>query len=766
MSQPISQAISPEILEVLRRRIRELEEENARLRQSDEAQRQFEILINAFPMPAFGAEPDGTIRHLSQMAKEYAGVTESSLADEGWLTAVHPDERQSVRNKWEQCVKDGIPFEIECRLRRVSDGTFRWHLTRAAAMRDSQGSIVKWFGTMLDIDTAKELEHTLRQSEERLRLAQEAAAIGAFDWDLETNQVEWWSDRIYQIAQVSRQATPTFSEWMARVAPEDYERAINEARQAIETSAPLISEYRIIRGDGERRWVQGRAQIFERPGGGRRMLGVISDITDRKKAEHDLHDSEARFRSIFETAAVGMALADMPEGRWIAVNPRLAEMTGYTQEELLEKTFLELTHPDDREANRALYNELAAERSGSYVFDKRYRRKDGAYIWVRATVSVVKEAEGRPRMSVAHIQDMTERRQSELIYRAIGDSIPYGIWVCDAAGRNVYSSQSLFSLTGMTQQECRELGWGPWLHPEDAAKLAATWEERMSTGEMWDVELQWRGLDGEYHPALVRGGPVKDDLGVITGWAGINLDISARKQAELELRSANADLEQFAYAASHDLREPLRTVTSYAQLLSLRQGDKLDADGKQFLAFIVGGATRMQTLVNDLLFYARVIHSPNTPEEAFQMVSLGEVFQDAVGGLKTAIEESGAEIQADPLPVVEGDTTQLSQLFQNLLSNAIKYRNPDLPARIHLGVREENNWFVFSLTDNGIGFKPAYAERIFGIFKRLHGSDVPGTGIGLAICRKIVERHKGRIWAKSEPGKGATFYFTLPRRDI
>ncbi len=773
--QPRTQIPSPETLEVLHRRLRELEEENHRLRQENALLRSrgggdqhfqtlhLQSLIDAFPMLAFGADPDGNIRYLSEMTKQYAGIEDG--AGDALLMSVHPDERPLAGNRWRQCVADGVPFEMEYRMRRASDEAFRWHLARAVPLRDSSSAIVHWFGTMLDIHAAKELEQALRESEHRLRQVQEGAAIGSWEWDPETDRVQW-SDEIYRMLQVSRSEPASLRGFMERMAPEDRERALGEARQAIQARLPLINEYRMTRGDGEVRWVQGRAQLFDKPGGGQRMVGVVIDITDRKRTEQSLRDSEARFRSIFDTAAAGMALAEIPEGRWIAVNPRLAEMTGYSAGELIGQAFFDLTHPDDREANHALYDDLLAGRIGSYVLDKRYRRKDGSYLWVKTTVSMVKDVAGRPWQTVAVIEDIGARRQSERIYRAIGDFIPYGIWITDAAGRNIYGSQSFFDLTGKSQQECNELGWAGWLHPDDAKTQLPAWLECVRTGKMFDAEMRWLGRDGEYHPALVRGGPVRDELGVVTAWAGINLDISALKRAETDLRSANADLEQFAYAASHDLREPLRTVTSYAQLLALRQGDKLDASGKQFLDFIVGGATRMQSLVNDLLFYARVTHSPNTPDDAFQPVSLGRVFEDVVTGLGTAMDESGAQIRTDPLPEIQGDPTQLAQLFQNLLSNAIKYRRAGVPLKIHLKAEARDSHFLFCFADNGMGFDPAYAERIFGVFKRLHGAEIPGTGIGLAICRRIVERHNGRIWAEAEPGQGARFCFTLPVRNI
>lgn len=256
------------------------------------------------------------------------------------------------------------------------------------------------------------------------------------------------------------------------------------------------------------------------------------------------------------------------------------------------------------------------------------------------------------------------------------------------------------------------------------------------------------------------------------GFVSTYQDITERKQAEQtlaeqarllrqameELQRSNSELEQFAYVASHDLQEPLRMVASYCQLLQRRYAAKLDGDAHEFIGFAVEGARRMQSLINDLLLYSRV----GTKGKPFTAVSLEQVFADAVANLTVSIEEAKAEISHDPLPVVQGDGIQLLQLLQNLLGNALKFRR-ETPVRIHLGARREDDHWLFSVTDNGIGIEPQYAERIFMIFQRLHTREqYPGTGIGLSVCKKIVERHGGRIWVEPAPASGSVFKFTVP----
>ncbi len=241
---------------------------------------------------------------------------------------------------------------------------------------------------------------------------------------------------------------------------------------------------------------------------------------------------------------------------------------------------------------------------------------------------------------------------------------------------------------------------------------------------------------------------------------------SERKHAEEELKGtledlerSNKELEQFAYMASHDLQEPLRMVTSYVQLLEQRYKDKLDSDANEFIAYAVDGAGRMQSMINDLLDYSRV----GTTGKTFEKTHFARALSQAIINLHGAMEESSAVITKKNLPTIKADESQLIQLFQNLIDNAIKFRGKE-PSRIHIAAKKKGKEWLFSVQDNGIGIDPQYAERIFVIFQRLHNrKKYSGTGIGLAICKRIAERHGGRIWVESEPGKGSTFFFTIPR---
>ena len=335
------------------------------------------------------------------------------------------------------------------------------------------------------------------------------------------------------------------------------------------------------------------------------------------------------------------------------------------------------------------------------------------------------------------------------------------------AGELIYVSPSCERITGYTREEFLR---DPDLylrivHPTDRERIGAHLALDTLTSEAQELEFRIVRRDGGDCWIGHVCQPVIDAEGHFRGRRGSNRDITERKEAEESLRLAaeelarsNADLEQFAYVASHDLQEPLRIVTGFVQLLQQKYGQHLDAKGNEYIEFAVDATKRMQSLIQDLLAYSRV----GTRAKEFGPTDSSEAFDRAVTHLGVSIRESGAEITHGELPTVVADGAQLVQLFQNLIGNALKFRG-DAPPKVHVDACREQQWWHFSVHDNGIGIEPEYFERIFQIFQRLHSRKrYAGTGIGLAICHKIVERHGGQIWVESLPGQGATFHFTMP----
>jgi PAS domain S-box-containing protein len=306
--------------------------------------------------------------------------------------------------------------------------------------------------------------------------------------------------------------------------------------------------------------------------------------------------------------------------------------------------------------------------------------------------------------------------------------------------------------------------WQKVIVPEDYEHVLQAAIELYEGGEPGVIQYRCLTQDGQiiYVEAHVK---IVYEPGKPIETYGIVMDITERKQFEQalaeyaeDLRRSNEELEQFAYVASHDLQEPLRMVTSYLQLIEQRYRDQLDETATEFIDFAIDGAARMKALINDLLTYSRVQRS----KEAFQPVQLDAVLDQVLHSLQLTIDEAKANITRDPLPEIVASEPQMAQLFQNLVGNALKFQG-NRPPEIHIGVEKRKNDWVFCVSDNGIGIEEVYLDRIFVIFQRLHARDeYPGTGIGLAICKKIVDKHGGSIWVESTPGEGTTFYFTIP----
>ncbi len=354
---------------------------------------------------------------------------------------------------------------------------------------------------------------------------------------------------------------------------------------------------------------------------------------------------------------------------------------------------------------------------------------------------------------------MGEVEKERARFHFMAESMPQKIFTATADGKTDYLNQQWIEFTGLAFEQLRDRGWGKILHPEEMEANMGAWRRALSSGEPFLYEHRLRRADGEYCWHLTRALAMRDADGRITMWIGSSTDIGDQKEKEAELRRANDDLQQFAYSASHDLQEPIRNVAVYSEIVARRYKNVLDADGQQFLGFLREGGRRLAALIDDLLAYTKA----GRAEIQSTRVNASEALQKALADLSEAIRQSGASVTWGALPEVYMSEAHLQQVFQNLVANGLKYRNDTAP-KIHISAEGEGGMWRFAVRDNGIGIDPQFKETIFGVFKRLHRDDkYSGTGIGLAICQRVVERYGGRIWVESEPGSGATFYFTIPQ---
>jgi PAS domain S-box-containing protein len=354
-------------------------------------------------------------------------------------------------------------------------------------------------------------------------------------------------------------------------------------------------------------------------------------------------------------------------------------------------------------------------------------------------------------------------KASEERFRKISEAIPTLVWTSDSTGAITFYNKRWYDYTGLTWEQGKLHGWERVLHPDDLEGARKDWLQMVKQG--LPLEKEWRlrrASDGQYRWHLIRAFPLKDEFQNVVEYFGTNTDIHDVKQVQEELIRSNTELARFAFVASHDLKEPLRVVTNYVQMLAMKYKGNLDVSADLYIKYIVDSVARMYELINDLLSYSRLdAGAPTT-----KAMNSQEVVRQALNNLAAAIAESNGHVHVGTLPMVKADPSQYLQLFQNLISNAIKYRGA-APPEIEIGAERVNGTWRFSVKDNGIGIHRKFFEKIFILFQRLHSKDTySGTGIGLAVCKKIVERHGGKIWVESEEGKGSTFFFTLGDQEL
>ena len=731
-------------------------------------------LLDQLPVPMFYKARDGRYLGVNKAWEELFGLKRESfigkqVAD---LYPRNPDiaELHAIKDRelWERPGSQSYEIPIV-----TPDGRRRDTVYYKATF---PGGLV---GAILDVTARKHAEAALRDSEERWRATVDSASEGMliYNRSLAIVSANRAAERILGLAQAELIGKPGFTSMLPCI-DEDGAPLASEARPTritIRTGTPQTGRViGIKRPDGAVTWLSVNTAFLRRADEADYygLVSTVSDITAQHDAETRLKESEQRFRRTFELAGSGMAHIGM-DRRFTRVNRRLCEILGYSEEELLQLTGRQISHPEDLDIINEQRPRLYKGEIDRIELEKRYLRKDGSVVWVHFTMTVERDAKGAPLYEIAVYEDITQQletqlrlRESEARFRQTFELAASGIGhVRD--GRFVRVNRSLCEIFGYAEGELLGRHVKELSHPEDR-DISDAPRERIRRGEAESARFEKRYLraDGAVIWCEVAVALVRDVYGVPQYEVAIFDEVTDRKKAEARLREAheelkrsNAELEQFAYVASHDLQEPLRMVASYAQLLGRRYEAKLDGDAKEFMAYIVDGAARMKQLIEDLLAYSRV----GTKGAEFKRVNAEDALKRALFNLRVAIQEAGAVVTNDPLPALSGDEVQLGQLLQNLMSNALKFRSDSVP-RIHIGVTESAKEYTFEVRDNGIGIEPQYYERIFMVFQRLHNKgEYPGTGIGLAICKKVVERHGGRIWVESRPGAGSSFYFTLPK---
>lgn len=699
--------------------------DNARLyKQVLASEQQWETLANTIPQLAWIADETGWLTWYNQRWYEYTGTTFEEMQGWGWKKVHHPEHVDRVVECVSRAWESGEPWEDVFPL-RSKDGEWRWFLSRALPIRDNSGRVVRWFGTNTDVTE----QRTAREAVEASKAAL-ARRVEEFETLLDVTPIGLVVayDRDCRYIRANR----AFAEWSGTRADENISRTgpnverlpykvFKDGRPLEGRDLPLqtaaregkevVTEVDLVRDDGRTISIFGYATpLFDEQGEPRGSVGAFMDVTEHRRGEEERQrllalEQEARATAELLNRVGPLLLAELDLNRLVQAVTDVAK-------------------------------ELTGAEFGSFFYNVENEKGESYSLY---TLS------GAPREAFEQFHMPRNTAIFEPTYRGQGVVRSDDITRDPRYGRNApyygmpegHLPVRSYLAVPVVSRSGKVLGGLFFGHPSPARFTSR-------------------------HEAIVTGIAAQAAIAIDNAHLFEETRRTQRKleQANEELKRANSDLEQFAYSASHDLREPLRNVAIYSQMITRKYAAKLDEQGHQFLGYVMDGARRMDALVNDLLAYTRAGETGDNG--AKEKTSASDALQTALSNLLNVVMETQAEITYEELPELNVRRVHLQQLFQNLIGNSIKYRSKEIP-RIHISAHKKENTWLFSVKDNGIGIEPEYRERVFGIFKRLHREEeYPGTGMGLAICQRIVERYRGRIWVESEFGRGATFFFTLP----
>ncbi len=671
------------------------------------AQQRLRFLAETMPQLVWMAGPDGRLRWTNRQWVEYTGASIEVSRTGGW-SMFHPEDSPGMFASWHASLATAAPYELEVRIRRHADGVFRWFLVRAVPQIGPSGAVDGWIGTCTDIDDLKQASAALRDAaardherEERLRLALKAGAVGTWDFDA-TGEGVSADERCLAMFGLAPGAAPTIGALLGCVHAGDRGAVEKSVREAVTATGPsgFSFECRVIGdGDGVLRHlkVDGRA-VGGVGSPGLRLSGTVVDLSATRRAdERDRLQAEAGAMLVesFDVHQVLRGIADLCVQR------------------IVDWCSIDLLDGPGAIERVAVAHRDPARVTLAHDLHRRYPPTPQS-----PTRQVL--ASGEPFL----VEEVTD----EMVIRSAVDAdhleLVRALGLRSVAVVPLRSRSGILGVLTLVTAESRRK-----LRPDDlgfAVELGRRIGFAVDNARLFAAEKAARTFAVERAEALGR---------------------------------LNAELEQFAYVCSHDLQEPLRQVSQFADLARLRLGPGVDERAAKYLSYVLDNVSRMRSLITDLLGYARV---GNAEVPLDHQVDLERVMVEVIENLRDRIAEAGATITIAPLPTVVGSKVQFIQVFQNLFANAIKFRG-EVPPRVTVSAESTGGAQVISVADNGIGIPTDFRERVFEVFQRLHSRErYPGSGIGLAICRKIVERCGGRIWVEGAEGGGSVFKLSLP----
>lgn len=737
----------------------------------------FRQVADQMPFLMWTADVNGELEFSNRYLYEYTGSDSQELLGGGWQRIVHPDDLDSSAAAWSQSLSTGDPYSIHIRLLRSSDNTYRWFHVQASLTRDLDGTPLKWYGSAIEVHQAMEATQQSRALARRLTTTLESITDAFY-----TISPDWKFTYLNSTAQ--KYLRRSASELLGHVIWDEFPDIIGtvleyEYRQAMERRQTTTFQLYYERLG---RWFDITAYPSDEG-----LAVYFQDVTQRYEDEQRLRLLHTCVASVNEFIVI--IEAQTSENDWPRVwfvNDALLRHTGYSREELLGKS-PGILHGPETQPNVLERIRVAIEKKQSISEQLINYTKAGEPFWCEVNLAPVVSADGQVTHMIAIARDITERKQaeqqlqeSEERFRFLSEATSDTIWDWDMATDKVWWSAGLELLWGSPIQATVSTiaEWLEKIHPDDREQVNASVDQALKDGSTyWAAEYRFLRYDGSYAYVLDRGSIIRDAQGRAIRMVGGMTDQTARKQAEKEIRrlnevledrvqqrtaelqAANRELEAFSYSVSHDLISPLRSIDSFSLIVSEDYASELDDEGRRLLNIIRNEAQRMAQLIDDLLNFARTGRQPI-------LANTCDLTEIAQGVFETLPPEDRAHVQhfrLDNLPLVEGDPAMLRVVFFNLISNAVKFTRHQPEAAIEISGWLEPVHAVIYVKDNGVGFDPRYQQKLFQVFQRLHSEEeFEGTGVGLAIVQRIINRHGGQVWAESQPNEGATLYFSLP----
>ncbi len=795
----------------------------ADLRESEE---RFRLTVDETAVPTLLHADDDTVLLVNKAFTDLTGYTHADVPTIGdWTRRAYGEQHKTAKEYLDTLFGAGARVDNGEWEVAIATGEKRvWHFYATPVGRDATGRRLV-VSNAIDVTEAKRAEAEIRRSEERYRLLTEAVPHIVWNADA-AGEVTYvnrqWTN--YTAAPIERAGG---REWLESVHPDDRDRVYAAWQHTVSRPAPGVAdrfqhEFRLRDArTGGYRWFLSVAVALCHPDGTvDRWIGSMADIHDQKTAAETIRESEAFRKSVFENSPDCLKIIDL-DGRVLEMNEsgcRLMEIDDFST--VRGERWADLWPAANRETIREAVETARAGQTGR--FQGFCPTAKGTAKYWDVSVAAVPGADGTPFRLIGVSRDVTEQRRaedavraSEARFRTLTEAVPQMVWTADPKGEVTFFNRRWDEYTAVPLDLARAAGWAnnP-VHPDDTDRLRAGWQLAVARGaEGYSEEFRLRrAADGAYRWMLSVAVPLRDSIGTLTEWVGTLTDIDDQKRqtetlehlvrertqaleetnlllmAEVaerraaeeqvravaaELERSNGELEKFAYVASHDLQEPLRKIQAFGDRLQTKCRDALPDTGRDFVDRMLAAAGRMRRLIDDLLTFSRV----TTQRRPYKRLDLERLVREVVSDLEVRITQAGGTVHVGPLPDLDADPSQMRQLFQNLIANAVKFHRPGVPPVVTVegepftrapaepGDGEPVPMVRVTVRDNGIGFDEKYRDRIFDVFQRLHGRDeYEGTGVGLAICRKILERHGGTITAHSKEGEGATFVVTLPAR--